>query len=75
MTIDALRIHRHDALRGGLEQQPQLAIVFLVAARLERLFSLSPRGDVQLETNESSDRASGFAFDAAEALYPRHGSV
>jgi hypothetical protein len=33
----ALGVHRHDALRGGLEQRPQRAIVFLLAARPPRL--------------------------------------
>ena len=51
------RVRRHDALRGGLEQRSQRAIVFLVATRLERILNPAALGDVQFESSEPRDSA------------------
>ena len=69
------RVRRNDALRGGLEQRSQRAIVFLVATRLESILSPAALGDVQVEPSEPRDSAVGVAVGSAPALDPCHCSV
>ena len=64
------RVRRNDALRGGLEQRSQRAIVFLVATRLESILSPAALGDVQVEPSEPRDSAVGVAVGSAPALDP-----
>jgi hypothetical protein len=64
------RVRRHDALRGGLEQRSQRAIVFLVATRLESILSPAAFRDVQVEPSEPRDSAVGIAVGSAPALDP-----
>ena len=64
------RVRRNDALRGGLEQRSQRAIVFLVATRLESILSPAALGDVQFESSEPRDSAVGVAIGSAQALHP-----
>ena len=67
-----LRIHRDNALRGGLQQQLQFPIALLVTARLERLLGPPALGDVEIEPGEPRDLAVGSAVGASQTLYPRH---
>ena len=71
----ATRVHRNDALRGGLEQGSQRAIVFLVPTRLESLLSPAALGDVQFESREPRDVTSRVAFGSSQTLHPEHGSI
>jgi hypothetical protein len=66
----APRIDHHDALFGGFQQQAELAIVFLVASRLEHLLGLTARGDVELEPGEPQDLSVGVAVGATPTLNP-----
>ena len=75
VTITPCGVHRHDALRGGLEQRPQRAIVFLVAPRLPRLLRPLVLVEVEIEPGEPRDVAVGVTVGASPALDPRHRSV
>ena len=70
-----VRVRRNDALRGGLEQRSQRAIVFLVATRLERILGL--RRSVKSRSSPVSrvTLPVGVAIGASPALDPRHRSV
>ena len=52
-----------------------VAIVFLVAARLEGILSPAALGDVQLESGEPRDVAGRVAFGASQTLHPSHGAI
>ena len=69
------RVRRNDALRGGLEQRSQRAIVFLVATRLESIFNPAALGDVQLESSEPRDAASRVAIGSPQTMHPAHGAI
>ena len=71
----ALRIHRDDALRGGLQQQAQFAIALLITTHLQRLLDVPALGDVEFEPDEGCDRSVDVAVDASHALDPQHGAV
>ena len=73
------RVRRNDALRGGLEQRSQRAIVFLVATRLESIFNPAALGDVQLESSEPRDagrsRRDRLAPDSASSARRHQGAA
>src|SRR5262249_15185877 len=53
----------------------QLAITFLVPARLQSLFSKAAFGDIQIDPTDSRDLAIGTTIGATKAVHPRHGPV
>ena len=69
------RIRRNDALRGGLEQRPERAVVFLVATRLESLLGPAAFGDVQFQAGEPRDVAGSVAIGSSQAVHPSFGSI
>ena len=68
-------IHRGDALRGRLQQEPQFSSVFFVAPRLEHLLGVATRGHVQFNSGEPRNLSGAVAFDTTHALYPQRGSI
>src|SRR5262245_22443742 len=67
----AVPVHRDDPLRGGFEQQPQLAIARLVPARLELFLDPAALRDVQLEAGEPRHLSVDVAIGAPTTLNPR----
>ena len=68
-------VDRDDALGCRFQQEPQLAIVFLVATGLPRLLHAPARRDVEFKTRQPSHLAGGVAIGTSQALHPQHGSI
>ena len=70
-----MRIDGNDALGCGFQQQPQLAVVLLVAPRLNGLLRSAALGHVQFKAGEPRDLASGITIGSTEGLHPQNRSI